>query len=73
MSRKKKNMHVSEAAHEWQRVHDNLLQKERHLAQLAVRHARGQIATEDLDALKAEVGFLRKLADALFETAFSAR
>jgi len=73
MSKKKKNMQVSEAMHEWQRVHGILLQKERHLAQLAVRHERGGIATQALDALRTEVIVLRKLADALFEAAFSVR
>lgn len=64
---------MPEAAHEWQRAHENLLQKERHLTQLAVRHARGESCNAALEALKTEVTVLRKLADALFEAAFPVR
>jgi hypothetical protein len=60
------------AAHEWRRAHDKLLQKERQIAQLAVRHARGEISADDIQALMTEVSVLRKLTEVLFDLAFRA-
>jgi len=54
----------------WQRAHALLLQKERHLEQVAVRHAQGAATSAELSALKAETERLRQTANTLFNAVF---
>jgi cell division protein FtsB len=57
-------------AESWQRAHALLLQKERHLEQLVVRHAQGAATAAEVAALKAEADQLREQANALFNAVF---
>ena len=57
-------------AEAWPRAHALLLEKERHLEQLAVRHAKGAATVSELEALKAETAQLREAANALFNAVF---
>jgi hypothetical protein len=54
----------------WQRAHALLLEKERHLEQMAVRHAQGAATNAQLAALKAETEQLREAANTMFNAVF---
>ena len=58
------------SAEAWQRAHALLLEKERHLEQLAVRHAQGAATHEELTALQVETERLRQAANAMFNAVF---
>ena len=58
---------------QWKRIHEALLEKERHLTQLLVRYARGNVEAAVVEHVKMEVDILHKLADAMFQEAFGAR
>jgi hypothetical protein len=55
---------------DWQRMHAALLDKERLLADIATRHAFGEVSEEELAQARQDVGALRALADAIFARAF---
>ena len=57
-------------AEAWQRAHAMLLEKERHVEQLAVRHAKGAVTHEEFAAARAEMLQLRESANALFNAVF---
>jgi DNA-binding GntR family transcriptional regulator len=57
-------------AEAWQRAHAQLLEKERHLEQVVVRHAKGAVTTAELAALQAETERLRQAANAMFNAVF---
>ncbi|MEJ8840255.1 hypothetical protein [Ramlibacter sp. AN1133] len=57
-------------AEAWQRAHALLLEKERHLEQVKVRHAQGAVTSAELAALKAETQRLREAANAMFNAVF---
>ena len=57
-------------AQTWQRTHALLLEKERHLEQVTVRHAKGAATSAELAALKAETELMRERANALFNAVF---
>jgi hypothetical protein len=54
----------------WQRAHALLLEKERHLEQMVVRHAQGVATGAQLAALRAETEQLREAANAMFNAVF---
>jgi hypothetical protein len=54
----------------WQRAHALLLEKERHLEQVKVRHAHGAASAAELAALQAETEQLREAANGLFNAVF---
>jgi hypothetical protein len=58
---------------QWKRVNEALLEKERHLMQLLVRYARGDVDADVVDGVRAEVAVIRELADAAFNQAFGPR
>jgi predicted dithiol-disulfide oxidoreductase (DUF899 family) len=60
------------AREEWQVAHSELLAKERHLAQLAVRFARREIPEAEIEKLHGDLEVFRKLANSLFSLAFGA-
>jgi hypothetical protein len=57
-------------AEAWQRAHALLLQKERHLEQVAVRHAQGAATSAQLETLRAETERLREAANEMFNSVF---
>jgi hypothetical protein len=57
-------------AEAWQRAHALLLEKERHLEQVTVRHAKGAVTSAELAALQAETEQLRERANTLFNAVF---
>ena len=63
-------MSDQDAIREWQLAHEELLQKERHLAQQAVRHAKGELSIEELESFRTEIAVLRERVDQLFDAAF---
>jgi hypothetical protein len=59
-----------EALAEWQKVHSELLQKEREIAQLAILLARGAVSDRHMDRAHLEIAVLRERAETLFRAAF---
>jgi cell division protein FtsB len=57
-------------AEAWQRVHALLLEKERHLEQVKVRHAKGAATSAEVAALKTETDRLREQANSMFNAVF---
>ena len=57
-------------AEAWQRAHARLLEKERHLEQLAVRHAKGALTHDEFAAAREEAQQLRESANAMFNAVF---
>jgi predicted dithiol-disulfide oxidoreductase (DUF899 family) len=66
------NFERRSAREEWQLAHDELLAKERHLAQLAVRFARREVPEAEIEKLHGDLEVFRKLANSLFSLAFGA-
>jgi hypothetical protein len=58
------------AREEWQVAHETVLAKERHLAQLGVLAARGEVPAAQMQRLRTDLEVLRKLTDTLFTVAF---
>jgi hypothetical protein len=65
-----KRMDNIDSVEDWERTRVSLLEKERHLTQLSVRGARGEVSSEQLDALRREVEQLRMLDGIKFKLAF---
>jgi hypothetical protein len=59
-----------EALEEWLKVHSELLQKEREIAQIAILLARGSVSERHMDRVQLEITVLRERAETLFRTAF---
>jgi hypothetical protein len=58
------------AREEWQTANEMVLAKERHMTQLEVLAARGEVPAADMQRLHTDLEVLRKLTDTLFTMAF---
>ena len=55
---------------QWTRISQALMEKERHLAQLLVMEARGDVSVAVVQRVRSEVEALRRLADSTFDAEF---
>lgn len=58
------------AISEWERTHELIQRKRRHLTQLSVLHSRGELSTESLASARTEIEVLERLAGVQFKIAF---